>query len=68
MSGPKVVETGSLNVTDVIGLAVFLALFSVAWSWYMRHPRVIRGLSAARPTFRVTSRGSPFCTSLNGQK
>ena len=27
MSGRKVVEAGSLNVTDVIGPAVFLALF-----------------------------------------
>ena len=83
MDGRKVVETDSLRVIDVIGLAVFLDLLlallgpgirvirgvspfpwaSVAFG----RRRVILGLSAAQPTFRVTSRESRFCTSLNGQ-
>jgi hypothetical protein len=92
MNGRKVVETGSLNLTDVIGLAVFLGLFLALLGPGIR---VIRGVSplpwpaiaaysaeaAAKAgsakeaalqrreaPFRVTSRGSPFCTAVNGQK
>jgi hypothetical protein len=42
MNGRKVVETGSLNVTDVIGLAAFLGFFLALLGLGIR---VIRGVS-----------------------
>jgi hypothetical protein len=39
MNGRTVVETGSLNVTDVIGLAAFLSLFlALLGPWYPCYP------------------------------
>jgi hypothetical protein len=75
MNGRKVVETGSLNVTDVIGLAAFLGFFL---AFLDPGIRVIRGrpvaastiqrFNAAKLTFRVTSYPFPFCIPVNGQK
>jgi hypothetical protein len=42
MNGRKVVDTGSLNVTEVVGLAVFLGLFLALLGPGIR---VIRGVS-----------------------
>jgi hypothetical protein len=84
MNGRKVVETGSLNVTDVIGLAVFLGFFlALLGPWYPCYPwclaaslarhSLCKGGSAStlqrrEAPFRVTSHWFRFCTSLNGQK
>jgi hypothetical protein len=45
MNGRKVVKTGSLNVTDVIGLAVFLGFFLALLGPGSRVICVIRGVS-----------------------
>ena len=51
MSGRKVVKTGSLNVTDVIGLAVFLSFFLA-----LLGPGILREALAVPPLSRPESR------------
>jgi len=48
MNGCKVVETGSLKVTDVIGLAAFLGFFLALLGPGIRVIRVIRSVSPRR--------------------